>query len=287
MIANDIAIRQTSWRGEIGGNSYEIWNGDARSLIGEIESNTIDVVITSPPYFWQRDYEVDGQSGHESNVDDFVENLRTIFSSVRRVLKGTGLLFLVIGDTYYSGRGQPKGEDRKQVGRSFARTMMRAVDMSGLGVPRKSLLGIPWRVAIALQSDGWRIRSSITWRKPKSLAEHNARDRPWKTTETVFILSKNEKYFFDRKGLGGDEDVWEISAPRSMKEYPHAAVFPEALVARCLACGCPEGGRVLDPYLGSGTTLRVALQSGRSGIGIELNPKYCEMALRKLEALRS
>lgn len=273
--------RFPAWSGRHGCGSWSVINADAREGLAELPSDDVDCVITSPPYFWQRDYGVPGQSGHEPTIDAYVDGMVSVFSEAKRVLRRSGLLFLVIGDTYYSGRGQPKGHDPKQAWRGFARKTLRAVDDSGLGLPRKSLIGIPWRVALGLQSDGWRLRSAVVWHKPRSLAEPNVRDRPWGSTEYVFIMAKSEQYYFSREGLSGEEDIWNIPAPRSPRSYPHAAAFPEALVERCLACGCRPGGRVLDPYVGSGTTLRVALRLGYSAVGIDISEAYCKMARRR------
>jgi hypothetical protein len=143
---------------------------------------------------------VKGQTGHEPTLEAYVRTLKKVFAQVRRVLKKSGTAFLVLGDTYYSGRGQPKGGDPKQAWRGVARAKYRAVDKPGFGVPRKSLLGVPWRVALALQSDGWVLRSSVVWRKTKTLAEPSVRDRPWTTTETIFILTKSGKLSFRPQG---------------------------------------------------------------------------------------
>jgi DNA modification methylase len=257
---------------------WALLEGDAKEAL--------HVLPTSPPYYWQRDYEVKGQSGQENTVVEYVDNLRLVFREVRRVLKPRGLLFLNLGDTYYSGKGRPQGKDRKQVWRNISRDKYRAVDRPGLGIPKKSLIGIPWRVALALQEDGWIIRSAVRWHKPKSLAEPSAFDRPWGSSETVFILAKSRQYFFNRKRLDGEEDVWTINAPNTNAKYRHAAPFPEALVERCLACGCRRGGVVLDPYVGSGTTVKVALDRGFSAIGIDLNRKYLEIAALRVRSAR-
>jgi len=151
-----------------------------------------------------------------------------------------------------------------------------------MGIPRKSLLGIPWRVALALQADGWVLRSAVTWRKPTPLAEPSVHDRPWNASEQVFILAKSGTYYFDRAGLKGEEDVWNIPALNALRTFRHAAPFPEQLVQRCLACGCRERGTVLDPFAGSGTTLAVAVRSGFSAIGIDLSAEYCAMARKRI-----
>lgn len=275
-------IKVPHWFGYRLGRVWTVVNSDAYALLRRLPDASVDCVVTSPPYYWQRDYEVKGQSGQEDTVGEYVRNLTKVFRQVRRTLKNSGVMFLVLGDTYYSGRGQPKGGDPKQTWRSVARDTYRAVDRPGMGLPRKSLIGIPWRVALALQRDGWVLRSAITWRKPKALAEPSVRDRPWNTSETVFVLAKRSTYWFRRKGLAGQEDVWDIPAPNAPRSYRHAAPFPEALVERCLACGCPNRGLVLDPYAGSGTTLAVALARGCRALGIDLSSTYCKFARRRV-----
>lgn len=265
---------------------WALIKGDAEETLKKLPDLSVDCTITSPPYYWQRDYEVEGQSGQEDTIDGYVENLQSVFREVRRVLKPRGLLFLNLGDTYYSGKGQPVGSDRKQSWRSVSREKYRAVDRPGLGLPKKSLIGIPWRVALALQADGWIIRSAVRWHKPKGLAEPSAHDRPWNTSETVFIMAKSRNYFFSRKGLQGEEDVWTIGARQARKEYRHAAPFPEALVERCLACGCRRGGVVLDPYVGSGTTMKAALDRGSPALGIDLNNEYLGLAAARIRSTR-
>lgn len=269
-----------------GGVPWALIRGDALESLQRLPSDTADCAVTSPPYYWQREYNVDGQMGQEDTVDEYVIGMQRVFAEVKRVLKPKGLLFLNLGDTYYSGKGQPVGRDRKQVWRNVARKKYRAVDRPGLGFPKKSLIGIPWRVALALQSDGWIIRSAVRWHKPKGLAEPSATDRPWNASETVFILAKSRNYYFNRAGLEGEEDIWNIAARPSKKEYRHAAPFPEPLVERCLACGCKRNGLVLDPFIGSGTTAKVALDRGSSTIGIDLNPAYLDIAATRIRSTR-
>jgi len=269
------------------GKPWALLQGDALGVLRKLPDAIADCTVTSPPYYWQRDYGVEGQLGQEDTVDDYVVTMQRVFAEVRRVLKPKGLLFLNLGDTYYSGKGQPMGGDRKQVWRNVARKKYRAVDRPGLGFPKKSLIGIPWRVALALQSDGWIVRSAVRWHKPKGLAEPSATDRPWNASETVFILAKTRDYFFDRAGLNGEEDIWSIAARPSKKEYRHAAPFPESLVERCLACGCRKGGLVLDPFVGSGTAAKVALDRGSPAIGIDLNAEYLNLAASRLRSIRA
>lgn len=161
----------------------------------------------------------------------------------------------------------------------MARTVLRAVDGPGLGLPRKSLIGIPWRVALAMQKEGWTLRSDIIWDRPGSLGEPTARDRPWRDYEHIFMFSRAPRYFFDRTGLDGNEDIWSFPA-RPDNPMRHAAPYPLELVNRCLAVGCPPGGTVLDPFVGSGTTMVAALKSGRPAIGIDRHADYCRHALQ-------
>jgi DNA modification methylase len=266
------------------GCEWALLKGDAKQALTTLDDASVDCVITSPPYFWQRDYEVDGQIGHEESVDAYVAALLATFQEMRRAIKSTGLVFLVMGDTYYSGKGKPKGWDPKHRSRSVSRNKYRAVDRPGFGLPKKTLIGIPWRLALAMIDNGWILRSAVTWKRPRPLAEANARDRPWRSAEFVFIFSTSGKYYFKRDGLSGEEDVWEIDAP-SQNGWRHAAPFPEALVTRCLGCGCPRAGLVLDPFVGSGTTLKVAIAAGRMAIGIDLNETYLEVAKRRINSI--
>jgi DNA modification methylase len=263
---------------------WKLLAGDSLSVLPYLPKNSVDCVVTSPPYYWQRDYEVDGQIGMEASIDGYVDNMRKVFSGVKHVLKDEGTVFLNIGDTYYSAKGLPHGGDSKHRARGFSRNALRAVDGPGLGLPRKSLIGIPWRVALALAQDGWTLRSSIIWVRRTSLPEPTAHDRPWRKYEFVFLFSKGPRYYFNRDGLKGEEDVWEIEPDRtSMSRGTHFAPYPRALVSRCLECGCPEGGVVLDPFMGGGTTMSVALEMGRPVVGVELNPKFCETIITKLK----
>jgi len=270
--------------GHVGSSlSYKIINADVMDGLKALPSDHIHTAVTSPAYFWQRDYEVEGQIGHEATIEAYVQALVEPFKELKRVLRPDGTFFLNIGDAYYNAKGKPHGRDKKHSGRQLARNTLRAVDGPGLGLPRKSLIGLPWRVAIAMQATGWTLRSAVIWERPGNLGEPTAHDRPHRTYENVFIFTKDVKYFFNRAALGDEEDIWTIKA-RPENPHSHAAPFPMELVDRCLACGCPEGGLVLDPFLGSGTTAIAALRSGRSAIGIELNPNYCNEAEQRVTA---
>ncbi|MBO0819123.1 MAG: hypothetical protein J2P30_28640, partial [Actinobacteria bacterium] len=150
-----------------GGRFWVIYQGDCRKVLQDLPASSVNCVVTSPPYFWQRDYGVDGQSGMEPTIDGFVGGLREVFDGLRRVLTADGTAWLNLGDTYYSAKGRPHGRDAKH--RSRRLPGLRAVDGPGLGLPRKSLIGIPWRVALALQQDGWTLRSAVAWVRSSAL----------------------------------------------------------------------------------------------------------------------
>lgn len=263
--------------------SWRVYCDDAREVLHQLPAESIDCVVTSPPYYWQRDYGVDGQLGMESTVQGFVDNLRAVFAGVLHVLRPTGVVFLNLGDTYYNAKGRPHGRDNKHTARHLARRQLRAVDGPGLGLPRKSLLGIPWRVALALADDGWTLRSEIIWVKRGAMPEPTAQDRPWRHHEHLFLFSKGIRYHFDRTGLHGEEDVWEIEPERrSGARGLHYAPYPEALVRRCLSVGCPAGGTVLDPFAGGGTTLAVARSMNLNSVGVDLSATFCDVMAERL-----
>lgn len=258
------------------GASWTIYNGDAVEVLKTLPDESYNCVITSPPYFWLRDYGVDGQIGLEETVAEYVYSLCAVMDEIWRVLRKDGLLFLNLGDTYYSGKGRSHGTDKKSSKRRFG---LRAVDKSGgldVGIKPKSLIGIPWRVAMEMTSRNWVLRSPIVWYRKYSLPEA-VRDRPKRSYEHVFMFAKSRKYYFNRHVLEQEEqeDMWTIIA-RPKATHLGTAPFPDELVERCLDIGCPLDGLVLDPFAGGGTTLRVALTSGRPATGIELNLDFCQ-----------
>ncbi len=275
LFAAGIGRDDTTWR---------LLLGDCREAALDLEPRTVNSVITSPPYYWQRDYEVNGQFGLESTIEGFVQNLVDTFAAIRPSLTDDGTVFLNLGDTYYSAKGRPHGEDSKH--RSRRLPGLRAVDGPGLGLPRKSLIGIPWRVALAMQADGWTLRSAIMWVRNSAIPEPTSKDRPWRKYEHIFLFSKSPRYYFDRAGLEGEEDVWYIEPDRkSLARGTHYAPYPRKLVERCISVGCPEGGTVLDPFLGGGTTMYVAEEMRRSSVGVELNPAFCGLVADNMARL--
>jgi DNA modification methylase len=275
------------WAGITSGDvRWSIYASDAVTALKLLPSDSIDCVVTSPPYFWLRDYGVIGQIGQEEKVENYVNNIANVMDQVRRVLKRTGVLFLNIGDTYYSGKGESQGIDPKSTRRRFG---LRAVDKSGglgIGLKPKTIIGVPWRVGIEMMKRSWTLRSPIIWYRKNALPEA-VRDRPRRSYENVFMFVKDRKYYFNRDILADSEqeDMWTIVARPKPTNGLDTAPFPDELVERCLALGCPSGGTVMDPFAGSGTTLRVALKSGRPAIGIDVNKEFCQYMVGKLNEL--
>lgn len=271
-------------------NSEPMWrlfNGPSKDALDLLEDSSVDCVVTSPPYFWLRDYKVAGQIGLEDSVDAYVAAIKEVMQKVQAKLKPEGVLFLNLGDTYYSGKGEPHGKDKKSSKRRFG---LRAVDRSGglgIGIKPKSTIGVPWRVALAMCLDNWTLRSPIIWHRENCLIEPTAKDRPSRSYEFVFMFVKSRKYYFKKDNLPDDnwaEDVWNISARPKMKGSLDTAPFPDELVERCLTIGCPPGGTVLDPFSGSGTTLRVAIGLGHPAIGVDLSKDFCDYVKQTIPA---
>lgn len=268
------------------GIEWRVYKGDARAVLEKLPENTYNCVVTSPPYFWLRDYGVDNQIGQEETIGGYVEAISSVMDEVYRVLKPDGVLFLNLGDTYYSGKGRSHGIDPKSKARRFG---LRVVDKSGglgIGLKPKTVIGVPWRVAIEMTTRGWVLRSPIIWHRKHCLPE-SVKDRPRRSYEYVFMFVKNRKYYFNRQPLvdADTEDMWTIVARPKPTNGPGTAPFPDELVWRCLDVGCPTNGSVLDPFAGGGTTLRVAVQSGRPATGIDLNSEFCEYMVNQLKEL--
>ena len=273
------------WTGESAlGNYWTIYHGSALNVLQLMPDHSVNCVVTSPPYFWLRDYHVSGQIGMESTIDEYVDKITKIMNEVRRVLRNEGVAFFNIGDTFYSGKGESQGQDEKSKKRRFG---LRAVDKSGgmgIGLQRKSLIGIPWRLATSFMESGWILRSSIIWHRLNRLPEH-VLDRPARSYEYVFLLAKSRRYYFNKQALVDrkiEEDMWTIAAQARSSGALDTAPFPDELVRRCLEVGCPNNGIVLDPFVGSGTTIRVANNMSISGIGIDLNREFCKYAADSL-----
>ena len=273
-------------------------NGDVRQVLSELEPESVQCVVTSPPYWGLRDYGSDGQLGLEATPEGYIDNMVEVFREVKKVLKRDGTLWLNLGDGYL----------------------------------QKNLVGIPWRVALALQADGWWLRNDIVWSKPNPMPEP-VKDRLTKSHEYIFLLTKSKTYYYDHESIkepysessiqrinqasfnnqtGGSKDygkvsvhssntnsirgtlekfkenlgsgrnrrsVWEITT----KSYPgaHFATFPEEIPELCIKAGTKAGDLVLDPFVGSGTTCAVASRLGRESIGIDLSKEYLKLARKR------
>jgi site-specific DNA-methyltransferase (cytosine-N4-specific) len=276
--------------------TVKILKGDCRKVIKKLEDNSIDCVITSPPYWGLRNYENKSQLGMEETPEAYVENLRLIFADIRRILKDDGTVWLNIGDCYAGGSYTGKNDvNVKTPGRSNLNGKVPKGKWRGL--PAKNLIGIPWRVAFALQNDGWVLRSDIIWNKPNPTPE-SVPDRPTRAHEYIFLFSKSSSYFYDSDAIRepyltkaykfanpkgkNRRSVWTV-APKPFKAA-HFATYPQELIEPCIKAGCPEGGIVLDPFFGAGTTGVVAKRLKRSCIGIELNPAYAAIAAARIRA---
>ena len=270
----------------------DIYAGDCLDSLKKLEDQSINTCITSPPYFALRDYGVEGQLGLEETPKEFIDNLVNVFKEVKRVLRDDGTVWLNIGDSYGN---------------------------------EKHLLGIPWRVAFAMQDDDWILRQDIIWNKPNPMPE-SVKDRCTKAHEYIFLFSKSKKYYFDNEVIK-EESVTvnskgEIGKPNSAKNVgksvegidgfdvrsgfkdmgayekknkrsvwtvatkpfteAHFATFPKELILPCVLAGCPEGGTVLDPFAGSGTTGIVANHKNRNAILLELNEDYINIAVKRI-----
>ena len=261
----------------------KILHGSCLDKLKDLEDQSINTCITSPPYWGLRDYGKGKQLGLEETPEEFVNNLVEVFKEVKRVLRDDGTVWLNLGDSF---------------------------------LPNKQLGCIPFKVAMALQKDSWILRQDIIWHKPNPMPE-SVRDRCTKAHEYIFLLSKNAKYYFDNEaikedgvskgvadspssikavdGVGGSRDnigkfkgsskrnkrsVWTVTTKPF--KGAHFATFPMDLIEPCVLAGCPEGGTVLDPFGGSGTTALVANGHNRDAVLIELNEKYIEIAKKRL-----
>jgi site-specific DNA-methyltransferase (cytosine-N4-specific) len=257
--------------------------GDTLEELKRFEDKTFQSCVTSPPYWGLRDYGVRHQIGAEPRLDDYISKLVEVFREVRRTLAEDGTLWLNIGDAYTSGGRTWRDSDKKNKGRAMD---YRAPTPAGL--KPKDLIGVPWRLAFALQADGWYLRSEIIWYKPNAQPE-SVKDRPTRAHEHIFLLTKSEKYYYDHAAVNerGDNglprnlrSVWQINT----EPFPeaHFATFPRALVLPCILAGTKSGSQVLDPFFGSGTVGVVSSALSRRFVGIELNPEYAQIAKRRL-----
>ncbi|AFH22561.1 cytosine methyltransferase [environmental Halophage eHP-30] len=299
-----------------------ILTGDAITKLKELPDQSIQTVITSPPYFGLRDYGVDRQIGMEATPEAYVNNLVAIFRHVWPKLRDDGTVWLNLGDSYNGSGGA--GGDYNENGIKEGQPTYPGRKVNSL--KQKDLIGIPWRVAFALQQDGWYLRQDIIWHKPAPMPE-SITDRCTKAHEYIFLLSKSESYYYDHEAIKENADhpnakaswtsnsrmerasafhskpvgnegngakyegsnyrnkrsVWTVN-PKPFKEA-HFAVFPPELIEPCVLAGAPEGGMVCDVFAGSGTTGEVALRANRNATLIEMNPEYVEIMNKRLKPL--
>jgi len=260
-----------------------ILEGNSLEILRLLPTNSIQCVITSPPYWGLRDYNIHGQIGLEPSLQEFINHLVAIFNEIKRILRDDGTLWLNIGDGYTSGNRGYRASDKKNPARA-----MKVRPNTPEGLKPKDLQGIPWRLAFALQDDGWYLRSDIIWNKPNAMPE-SVKDRPTRSHEYLFMLTKSEQYYYNYEasrevGLNGDfrnrRTVWNINTQSSQEA--HFATFPSKLVEPCLLISSRPGDFVLDPFFGSGTVGVVCIQNSRNYVGLELNPEYVEIAANRL-----
>lgn len=270
------------------GLSAKLILGDVRETITHLDAESVQSCITSPPYWGLRDYGSENQIGQESTPEEYVESLVSLFREIRRVLRGDGTVWLNIGDTYVGTGDKGKSKDPKAPKNRNGQTI--ALNHKVAGLKSKDMIGIPWKVAFALQADGWFLRSDIIWSKSNVLPSP-VKDRPVSSYEHLFLFSKSRKYYYDYKavqeervdgkGKRSQRDVWNIKLTPIKDADSHVAVYPKELVLPCILAGSKEGDTILDPFSGSGTTGIVAIANDRNYIGCEANSDYVKLSEKR------
>ncbi len=287
--------------------------GDCRDALRSLDAGSFACCVTSPPYYGLRDYGHPGQIGLEATPDLYVTSLLEVFREVRRVLRDDGTLWLNLGDSYASsipGNARPDHSGPRLLGTRGGQRSAKAAQVASrrrFGVPLKNLLGMPWRVAFALQADGWFLRADLIWHKPNPMPE-SVDDRPTKAHEYVFLLSKSPRYHYDGAAIAeratcrspangpsgkhieasksdpkhrtkanldkigarserNARSVWTITS--EPYRGAHFATMPRALAQRCILAGSRPGDAVLDPFFGSGTVGEVCERTGRRWLGCD------------------
>ncbi len=258
--------------------------GDALAVLRQLPPNRFPCCITSPPYWGLRDYGLPKQIGGEQSLDDYLKRLVAVFNQVRRVLTSDGTLWLNLGDSYTSGNRTWRDDDKKNPARAMSYR-----PPTPPGLKPKDLIGVPWRLALALQGSGWYLRADIIWNKPNCQPE-SVKDRPTRSHEYVCLCSTAEKYYYDyaalreptngNGALRNSRTVWNINTEAF--HGAHFATFPPRLVERCALAGSRTSDEVLDPFFGSGTVGEVCLRLERRFLGIEICEKYAKLARRRL-----
>lgn len=316
--------------------TWTLHNTDCLEGLRQLPDNCVQTCVTSPPYWNLRDYGVDGQLGLEPTPEEYVTHMVEVFREVRRVLRDDGTLWLNLGDSFWAGgstteygQNTRNFEDKSTLASHHTNGQCQRPikPRKHTYLKPKDLVGIPWRVAFALQADGWYLRSDIIWHKPNPMPE-SVTDRPTKAHEYIFLLSKSERYYYDpeavkeplkrpeelnretparfggalkHEGYGtrkhsGRQYTGELTGrnkrdvwmvPTHPFPEAHFATFPPKLIEPCILAGSRPGDIVLDPFAGAGTTLLVAEKYGRDSIGYELNPKYCDIIRNRLREVQT
>lgn len=266
--------------------SGTLFVGDVRETLCEIETGSVACCITSPPYWGLRDYGYEDQIGLERTPEQYIRTLQLIFGEVHRVLRDDGTLWLNLGDSYVGHNSRASNNGRAGFGTPRETVSKR----EAFGLAKKNLVGIPWRVAFALQQDGWILRQDIIWHKPNPLPE-SVLDRCTKSHEYMFLFCKQPKYLFNAQAIKepattasyeqrNKRSVWHVN----VKPYKgaHFAVMPEALVEPCILAGSNENDTVLDPFMGSGTVGAVAQRLNRRWVGCENNIEYAQLIEQRI-----
>ena len=287
-VAHAPGVARIKRLGPLSVRSSTIFEGDALTVLRRLPAGSVRCVVTSPPYWGLRDYGSEEQIGLEGTMQQFLHRLVSIFAEIKRVLSDDGTLWLNIGDGYTSGNRGYRAPDKKNPARA-----MDVRPDTPEGLKPKDLIGIPWRLAFALQDDGWYLRSDVVWNKPNAMPE-SVKDRPARSHEFLFMLTKSERYFYDWQavrevaaggGLRNRRSVWNVNTRPFAGA--HFATFPPDLIRPCIQASTQPGDYVLDPFFGSGTVGLVCQEESRQYIGIELNPEYVALAAERLQGQNS
>ncbi|OJV52293.1 MAG: hypothetical protein BGO31_05535 [Bacteroidetes bacterium 43-16] len=305
-------------------DTNKIYTGDCLEGLQKLPDECVQCCVTSPPYWSLRDYRIEEQIGLETDPEIYVQRLIAVFNEVRRVLKPDGVLWLNIGDAYWNQEKQNMSAGYRKYGNKASQK--RKIHRSRFGtktnsrrfeLKSKDLIGLPWMLAFALRQVGWYLRQDIIWHKTNPMPE-SVRDRCTKSHEYIFLLSKNQKYYYNHHAIKTDvkgenhhdrtarpavkarnerwvntirkvrgpylkanrRSVWPVT--NKSFEGAHFAVFPPGIPELCILAGSREGDVILDPFMGAGTTALVARRHGRKYIGFELNPDYVDIAQKRL-----
>jgi len=316
------ANNQDDWINQIievrpphGHQMIKLMQGDCTESLKTLPDKSVNCCVTSPPYYGLRSYNGgDLEIGTEKTPEEYITNMVKVFAEVKRVLRDDGTCWINISDSYAAGGGKQVIQTKN------ASHGLEGMRMKTPGIPAKNLIGIPWMLAFALRADGWFLRQEIIWAKPNPMPE-SVKDRCTKSHESIFLLSKQPKYYFDAKAIeepakwkrwgnqtgntssqgnaGRFKDksiadlpikdtknkrsVWTVSTKPC--KLAHFAVFPPDLIEPCILAGCPECGTVIDPFGGSGTVAGVAIKHNRKSIICELNNDYHDLIPARVKSI--